>query len=125
MAEGLGFAIASNTVRDVSEQIIQFGQVRRPYLGVRWVPVDPRVASAYDLPVEYGVYVQEVEPGTPADRAGLEPGDIITAIEEQTIDEENGFVTVLMRFDPGDEVELTVMRRDRELTVNVTLGARD
>jgi 2-alkenal reductase len=125
VAEGLGFSIASNTVKEVSAQIIQFGKVRRPYLGVQWVPVDPQVASAYDLPVEFGAYIQEVEPGTPADRAGLEPGDIITAIDGQPIDAENGFVTVLMRFDPGDEVELTVVRDGREITVNVTLGTRE
>jgi serine protease Do len=125
VAEGLGFSIASNTVKEVSAQIIQFGKVRRPYLGVQWVPVDPQVASAYDLPVEYGAYIQEVEPGTPADRAGLEPGDIITAIDGQPIDAENGFVTVLMRFDPGDEVELTVVRDGREIPVNVTLGTRE
>jgi S1-C subfamily serine protease len=125
VAEGLGFAIASNTVKEVSEQIIQFGKVRRPYLGVQWVPVDPQVASAYELPAEFGAYVQEVEPGTAADRAGLKPGDIITAIDGQPIDEDNGFVTVLMRFDPGDEVELTVVRDGREIMVNVTLGTRE
>ncbi len=125
VAEGLGFSIASNTVKEVSEQIIQFGKVRRPYLGVQWVPVDPQVASAYELPVEFGAYIQEVEPGTAADRAGLEPADIITAIDGQRIDAENGFVTVLMRFDPGDEVQLTVVRDGREMTVNVTLGTRE
>jgi S1-C subfamily serine protease len=125
VAEGLGFSIASNTVKEVSGQIIEFGHVRRPYLGVGWVPVDPRVASAYDLPVQFGAYVQEVEPGTPADRAGLEPGDIITAIEGEAIDAENGFVTVLMRFDPGEEVQITVFRDGREIAVTVTLGTRE
>jgi 2-alkenal reductase len=125
VAEGLGFSIASNTVKEVSQQIIQYGKVRRPYLGVRWAPVDPTVASAYELPVEFGVYVQEVEPGTPAEEAGLQPGDIITAIDGQPIDAENGFVTVLMRFDPGEEVDLTIVRDGTEMTVTVTLDTRD
>jgi len=124
VAEGLGFAIASDTVKEVSGQIIEYGKVRRPYLGVQWVPVDPQVASAYDLPVEYGAYVREVEPGTPAAGAGLETRDIITAIDDQPIDEENGFVTVLMRFDPGDDVQLTITREGREIRVSVTLGTR-
>jgi len=125
VAEGLGFSIASNTVKEVSQQIIQYGKVRRPYLGVRWAPVDPTVASAYELPVQFGAYVQEVEPGTPAEEAGLQPGDIITAIDGQPIDAENGFVTVLMRFDPGQEVEMTIVRDGSEMTVAVTLGTRE
>jgi 2-alkenal reductase len=125
VAEGLGFSIASNTVKEVTQQIIQYGKVRRPYLGVRWVPVDPTVASAYELPAEFGAYVQEVEAGTPAAEAGLQSGDIITAIDGQPIDAENGFVTVLMRFDPGQEVEMTVIRDGSEMTVAVTLGTRD
>jgi 2-alkenal reductase len=125
VAEGLGFSIASNTVKEVTQQIIQYGKVRRPYLGVKWVPVDPTVASAYELPAEFGAYVQEVEAGTPAAEAGLQSGDIITAIDGQPIDAENGFVTVLMRFDPGQEVEMTVIRDGSEMTVTVTLGTRD
>jgi 2-alkenal reductase len=125
VAEGLGFSIASNTVKEVSQQIIEYGKVRRPYLGVRWAPVDPTVASAYELPAEFGAYVQEVEPGTPAEDAGLQPGDIITAIDGQPIDAENGFVTVLMRFDPGEEVDLTIVRDGTEMTVTVTLDTRD
>ena len=83
------------------------------------------MASAYELPAEFGAYVQEVEAGTPAAEAGLQSGDIITAIDGQPIDAENGFVTVLMRFDPGQEVEMTVIRDGSEMTVAVTLGTRD
>ncbi len=122
--EGLGFAIPSNTVKEIADQLIQFGHLERPYLGIRWATIDPRVASAYDLPVQFGAYVQEVESGTPADRAGLQAGDIITAIEDQTIDEQNSLVNILMRFDPGEEVQITVVRNRREITLDVTLGSR-
>ncbi len=122
--EGLGFAIPSNTVKVVTEQLTHYGEVRRPYLGIRWVPIDPSIAAAYNLPVQFGAYIQEVEPSTPADRGGLLPGDIIIAIEDQAIDEQNSFVNILMRFDPGEEVPITVIREGREITLSVTLGSR-
>ena len=67
VAEGLGFAIPSNVVEEVTQQLIEYGHVRRPYLSVEWVPITPRVAPAYNLPVQFGAYVQDVQPGSPAD----------------------------------------------------------
>lgn len=125
VAEGLGFAIPSDTVKEVTAQLIEYGRVRRPYLGIDWVPINPRIASAYNLPVEYGAFVQDMQPGSPADRAGLLSGDIITAIEEQVIDEENSLVNILMRFDPGEKVQITVVREGEEITLEVTLGTRE
>ncbi len=101
---------------------MEHGQVRRPYLGVDWVSITPRIASAYNLPVEFGAYVQAVQPGGPADRGGLQPGDIITAIDGQSIDENNSLLTILMRFEPGQQVQITAVREGREITVQVTLG---
>jgi S1-C subfamily serine protease len=124
VAEGLGFAIPSSTVREVTGQLIQYGKVRRPYLGINWVAITPRIASAYNLPVQFGAYIQAVQPGGPADRAGLQASDIITAINDQVIDEQNNLVTVLMRSDPGEVVQVTFVRQEREITVQVTLGAR-
>lgn len=124
VAEGLGFAIPSNVVEEVAAQLIQYGQVRRPYLGVDWVPITPRIASAYDLPVQFGAYVRQVQPRGPADRGGLRQGDIITAIEDQAIDEQMNLVTIMMRFNPGQQVQITVIREGHEITLDVTLGTR-
>jgi len=124
VAEGLGFAIPSNVVEEVTQQLIEHGHVRRPYLGVEWVPITPRVASAYNLPVQFGAYVQDVQPGSPADTGGLQQGDILTTIDDQAIDEDNNLVTILMRFDPGESVQMTVVREQEEVTLNVTLGTR-
>lgn len=124
VAEGLGFAIPSNVVEEVTQQLIEHGHVRRPYLGVEWVPITPRVASAYNLPVQFGAYVQDVQPGSPADTGGLQQGDILTTIDDQAIDEDNNLVTILMRFDPGESVQITVVREQEEVTLNVTLGTR-
>jgi serine protease Do len=124
VAEGLGFAIPSDSAREVTAQLIQYGEVRRPYLGVDWVALTPRIAAAYNFPVEYGAYIQEVQPRSPADNAGLRSGDIITAIGGQAIDDANNMLTVLMRFDPGQQVAVTVVRDGQEITLDVTLGSR-
>ena len=124
VAEGLGFAIPSDVVKEVTDQLIEFGSVRRPYLGVETVAISPRIAAAYNLPVEFGAYVQAVQPGGPADEAGLRSGDIITSIGDQAIDEQNNMVTILMRFDPGQEVQMTVVRDGTEITLDVALGTR-
>jgi len=122
VAEGLGFAIPSSAVNEVATQLIEFGKVRRPYLGVEWVAITPRIASAYNLPVEYGAYVQAVQPGGPADQAGLHAGDIITAIGDHSIDEQNSMLTILMRFEPEERVKITFVREGREMTLEMTLG---
>jgi S1-C subfamily serine protease len=74
--------------------------------------------------VEFGAYVEALEPGSPADRGGLRPGDIITHFDDQAIDEENNMLTVLMRFDPGEQVQVTVVRKGAEVILDVTLGTR-
>jgi S1-C subfamily serine protease len=124
VAEGLGFAIPSATVKEVTEQLIQYGHVRRPYLGIQWVAIDPTIAAAYNLPVQFGAYIQVVESGSPGETAGLQAGDILTAIGGQAIDEQNSLVNILMRFDPGEEVQTTIVRDGREITLSVTLGSR-
>ncbi|MCJ7619670.1 MAG: S1C family serine protease, partial [Anaerolineae bacterium] len=83
-----------------------------------------RIASAYNLRVEFGAYVQAVQPGGPADTGGLQPADIIAAIADQAIDENNNLVTILMRFEPGQQAHITAVREGQEITVQVTLGTR-
>ncbi len=122
VAEGLGFAIPSNTVRLISEQIIAQGYFARPYLGVRWQAINPAIARRYDLPTEWGAYVTEVMPGSPAARGGLQRGDIILGIGEQRIDEEHSFVNVLFDHQPGEQVTLHVLRGEGEIALDVTLG---
>lgn len=123
VAEGLGFAIPSNTVNFVAQQLVEKGYVERPYLGIEYVAINPRLASPYDLPADHGVYIQRVVSGSPA-AAGLREGDIIIAINDQTIDEDNPFTNVLWRFHVGDEVRLTLLRQGEELSVDVTLTQR-
>jgi serine protease Do len=122
VAEGLGFAIPINTARVVSDQLIQKGYVSRANLGISWQPITPRVAAIYRLPVQYGVYITDVTSNSPADKAGLLAGDIITGIDDTTIDETHAYINTLFQYSAGDTVTLTVMRDGRQIQVKVTLG---
>jgi len=122
VAEGLGFAIPSNTVRMVTAQLIQYGYVRRPYLGISHVELTPGMATYYGLSVTQGTLVVRVVAGSPADRAGLKPGDVLLAINDETLDSEHPFLNVLLHHQPGETVTLHVNRYGQTLTLQATLG---
>ncbi len=124
VAEGLGFAIPSNTVRLVIEQLIAKGRVSRPFLGISHQEVTPRLAAYYNLAVNHGVLVLQVVPATPASQVGLEVGDVIVAIGGDPIDPDNPFLNVLMRHQVGETVTLSVNRFGPELALEVTLRER-
>lgn len=124
VAEGLGFAIPSNTVRLVVEQLIAKGKVSRPFLGISHQEVTPRLAAYYNLAVNHRVVVLQVALATPASRAGLEVGDVIVAISGDPINPENPFLNVLVRHQVGETVTLSVNRFGRELALEVTLEER-
>jgi 2-alkenal reductase len=121
-AEGLGFAVPSLIFRTVSEQLIQSGEMVYPYVGIRFEMID--AANGDNLPVQNGALVADVEPGTPAEQAGLRPNDIITAIDGVALAQSNSLRFALLQYGPGDTVELTVQRGDEELSLPLTLGTR-
>lgn len=122
IAEGLGFAIASNTARAVTDQLIEKGFVSRPALGIRWGWITPALARRYDLPVQYGVYVAEVLPDGPADQSGVQRGDILIAINGQRFSPDRPYINLLFEYEPGYTVRFDVMRGEQELQIEVTLG---
>ena len=121
VAEGLGFAIPSAVVSDLSAQLIQKGYVDRPYLGIRYVTITPEIAGANGLPMEWGVYIQGVESGSSAGQAGLQRGDIITAIGEDAISADVSFINALNRHSVGEQVTLTYWRAGTVSKTEVTL----
>lgn len=122
IAEGLGFAIPSNLVRDLANQLIATGQVQHPYIGVSYNPVDSTVAAQLGLKVNQGAVVMQVSQSSPAARAGLQQNDVITAIDGQKIDQDHSLITVLFTHKPGDTVTLTINRNGTELQVKLTLA---
>lgn len=122
VAEGLGFAIPINTAKTVAEQIIQKGYFSRPYLGIRWQPITPRISRIYNLPVEWGTYISNVIPGSPASNGGLEEGDIITQIGDIVLDADHTYINTLFNHKPGDQVVIKAVRGNQQFEVDVTLG---
>jgi serine protease Do len=124
VAEGLGFAVSSNTASAIAQQLIDRGHVSRPYLGISWAWITPQVADANNLPVEQGVYLREVVAGGPAAEAGLRQGDILTAIGGVSLDDEHPFINVMLLHAPGETVRISYWRDGKALEAEVRLGER-
>lgn len=120
--EGMGFAIPSTDVKVIGAQIIQKGYVARPYIGIRYQYINPNIASRYNLPVQWGVYISGVIPNSPAEVAGLQQGDIITQLGDIAIDEMHPYYNTLFSFSPGDEIEVRFIRDNRESSVQLVLS---
>jgi len=123
-AQGLGFAISSNTVRTIADELIKNGKIERAFLGIRYTPLPPRAAVALGLPAAAGIQISSVDPGTPAAQAGLRAGDVVTKFNDQQIDEQHPLQLLLVKTRAGDKARLTVIRGTETLTIEVTLGAR-
>lgn len=118
---GIGFAIPSNMMKSLVSQIAEFGEVRRGLLGIQGQDVDAGLAEALDAEVNLGAYVNQVQPDSAAEKAGLQAGDIITAVNGREL---NSFMELRARIasmGAGAEAELTVMRKGERLTVKVVL----
>ena len=122
IAEGLGFAIPIDTAQAVAAQIIEKGYFAHPFLGITYQPITPAIARAYDLPVQWGVYISRVAANSPASGAGLQRGDIITSVGGVALDESHSYLNTLYAYKPGDRVSLTIARGGETLDVQVTLG---
>jgi serine protease Do len=124
-AESIGFAIPSYTVVSVADQLIQDGVAAQPYLGIYLSDLTPEAARRFDTQTEYGVLVEEVESGGPADSAGLKRGDIITALDSADVRSSGDLLSALRRYQPGDSVEVTILRGGKQLGVELRLGERN
>lgn len=123
-AEGLGFAVPATIFKIVSAQLIDTGEMKYPYMGIRYSMIDGEIAAEQNLPVETGAYVASVEPGTPASQAGLQADDIVIEVNGVSLAVDNSLRYVLTQYRPGDTIELTIQRGDQTLKVDLTLGTR-
>jgi len=119
--EGMGFAIPVNTARRVFEDLVTYGRVIRPFLGVRTVSAaDARRYLQVDI--DQGLYVVQVLPGTPAARCGILDGDVILRLDGEATNSLADLRRALDRNRPGDEVEIEVLRKGRTLTLKAVLA---
>ncbi len=121
--EGYGFAIPMNLVKKTAEDIIAFGRVRRPMLGVQLKSgIDETDARALGLPKPQGVLVQDVLPNSPAQAAGVKAGDVILAVNGKNVNAANEIQTLIAEMKPGDVVTLSIFRDRKTISRNVTLS---
>jgi len=136
-SSGIGFAIPINTAKAVLADLLRYGRVKRPWLGIDSFAIGPELASQMGLGENYGVLIQRVIPGGPAERAGLRGGneqayvgntpimlggDLILAIDGQQITDPQDISSIMDKHQAGDIVSLTILRGQRKMTFKLKLG---
>ena len=119
---GIGFAIPSNMMRNLTDQILEFGEVKRGMLGVQGGEITSELAEALGYESSKGAFVSQVVPDSAADKAGLQAGDIIVAINGKKIDTFSELRAKVATLGAGKEIELGVVRDGKNKTFDVTLG---
>jgi S1-C subfamily serine protease len=137
--EGVGFAVPIDVVKRSLGALRETGDAHYAYLGVGSVPLFPQLVDRFHLPVDKGAWVQDVQPGTPADKAGIrggrgdtrfqiqsyaQGGDIITKVEGKPIEDANDLSSAVAQFQPGQEVTVEVHRGGDTKEIKVKLGER-
>lgn len=126
-ANGIGFAIPINSTKGVLAGVLETGKISRAFLGVSYLTVTPDVARQYNLAVNVGAYVYSdsgsaVGSGSPADKAGLKQGDVITKINDETVGTQGSLSTILGEYRPGDKITIVYLRDGKQNTVTLNLG---
>lgn len=127
-SSGVGFAIPVNAIKKATDSVRKTGKIMRPMLGVRYVTIDSTIQKELDLKVDHGAMIvgdmrnPGVQPGSPAESAGLLERDIILELNGERIDENQPLSNLLVKYSPGDEISLKVLRKEAEQTIKVKLG---
>lgn len=121
-SSGIGFAIPSNSAKRVIDQLIEFGETKRGWLGVRIQFVTKEIADAEKLDKPKGALVSSVAEGSPSDKAGILPGDIILEFKGTLINKMQELPLIVAQTDVGETVEVKVWRNSKELIKKITLG---
>lgn len=125
-ANNIGFSIPINSTKGLIEGLLKTGEVKRAFLGVNFINITPSVAKELKLSVTEGAYVfgdNAVSPNSPAAKAGIEKGDIITKINDNQIGRSQGLSTIIGMYRPNTKVTITILRNGKTITKDVTLTA--
>ena len=120
--QGIGFAIPSDLARNVMEQLVQNGKVVRGYLGVSIQDMDPELSAAFKLEAHSGALVAEVMPNSPAAKAGLKSGDIVTSISGKAVEDARRLKLAVANLSPGSEVPVKVLRDGKTEELKLKIG---
>jgi serine protease Do len=134
MAEGaqnIGFAIPINTAKRAIKQVIEINKIVYPFLGVRYAMINQDIKEKNNLSVDYGVLIlkgadgeKAITPDSSAEKAGIKEGDIILELNGEKITENNPLSEIILKYNPGDEIVLKILRQEDELEKKVILGER-
>ena len=131
-AQNIGFAIPIEKARRDIDDIKHYGRIRRPFIGIRYLLINPAIQKQFNLPVDYGAFVvreqlpgdHAIIPGSPADRAGIHEGDIVLAAAGKTISEKVSLEDILENAGPGDKISLSILRGKEKETLELELKER-
>jgi S1-C subfamily serine protease len=130
-ADNIGFAIPINMAKKDIDQVAKTNKIVYPFLGVRYVLVDDKVKTKYNLSVDYGALVlgdgkgsPAVTSGSAAEKAGIKDKDIILSINGEKITTDNSMAKIIQKYNAGDKIILHILRDGKEQDVDVTLGER-
>jgi S1-C subfamily serine protease len=119
--QNIGFAIPINVIKDAVQNYQQNGQIKRPFLGISYTELSKSLAVLNNLP--QGAYVQDVQQGSPADKAGIQQGDVIVKIDGQQLDDNNTLATIIAKEKVGQTITLTIYRNSQTQDIPVILEA--
>jgi len=126
--QNIGFAIPINEVKSQVSSVESQGKIVQPYIGVEYVPITADLASQDNLPVTQGAYISSngtnpaIVSGSPADKAGLKSGDIITKVGSSSVDDSHSLTSLVGQHKVGDTIALTILRSGKSVVINVTLA---
>jgi Do/DeqQ family serine protease len=123
-SSGVGFAIPVSTARMVMEQIIRTGSVTRGWIGVELQQITPALAESFKLGDTRGVLIAGVLRGGPSDKAGVKPGDVLTAVNDAPVADPRGMLNLVAALQPGSSARLKLRRQSQALELTVTVGRR-
>ncbi len=131
-AQSIGFAIPINKAKKAIEQVKTLGKIVYPFLGIRYILITPEIQEGKNLKVDYGVLIiggdnpdnPAIIPGSQAEKAGLQENDIILEVDGEKITLENSLAQIIRAHQPGDKLILKILRQDKEITIEATLGEK-